>query len=89
MFYYLKVFSFDDDRPVVGPYQTASDCYKAMEEDAKRTYRKTELAHVGDRLYLDENQPAGTIRIVETFLNDIDDEILWVMFQMWNNNVDG
>lgn len=82
MFYYLKVFSFDHDRPVTGPFPTGSDCFRSMEADAERTYRQATFSRIGDQRFLDKDESMGTIRFTETFKNDDPDKILWAMFYL-------
>lgn len=82
MFYYLKIFTYDADRPVVGPFQNASSCFEAMQKESDAIYEQARRAGVGYRCSIDSDPSLGMVTVIDDVAGSIPDKTLLVMFQM-------
>ena len=66
MWYYMTKYSFDSDKPIMGPFKTEEEAWKAMEKVAIHEYDIDINENEWDsELYIDSE--AGEITIVTYF----------------------
>lgn len=82
MFYYLKIFSYDVERPVVGPFKSASACFDAMQEEGDAIYEQARHAGVGYLCSIDSDPGLGMITVTDDVAGSIPDKTILAMFQM-------
>lgn len=82
MFYYLKIYSYDADRPVVGPFKDASACFDAMQEEGDAIYEQVRRAGVGYLCSIDSDPVLGMVTVTDDVAGSIPDKTMLAMFQM-------
>ena len=66
MWYYMTKYSFDSDKPIIGPFKTEEEAYTAMEIAAQKEYDIDSNENEWETaLYIDSE--AGEITIVNYF----------------------
>lgn len=83
VYYYMTQYSFDADIPVVGPYKTDDECWKAMQKDAEKEYRIDTEENEWDTQPLDMNQDEGVITLNNIFRDRVD-TTTWTLIQVPN-----
>lgn len=76
MYYYVTTYSFDNDRPVQGPFGDFDACWDAMLKDAKNEYR-IDVEEDGFTAELREDHDAGVINLVRLVDDTDDDTTTW------------
>lgn len=85
MFYYLTIYSFDNERPVNGPFKSENECWEDMERNAESAYQ-ADISKMQCKCSLDCIQSAGTIVLTNHIENDIPDTTTWYTFEIPTEN---
>ena len=81
MYYYVTTYSFDNDRPVQGPFGDFDACWDAMLKDAKNEYR-IDVEEDGFTAELREDHDTGVINLVRLVDDTDDDTTTWSAIEL-------
>lgn len=80
MFYCLITYSFDSERPILGPFFDEQSCWKAMQENAREEHRIDTEENEYETEYKEDFQ-SGEITLTDIF-PDRNDTTSWLMFEI-------
>lgn len=81
MYYCVTTYSFDNDRPVQGPFDNFDACWDAMLKDAKNELR-IDVEENGFTSELREDYDAGVINLVRLVDDTDDDTTTWSAIEL-------
>lgn len=80
MWYYLIRYSFDSEKPVIGPFNTYEDAWEAALANAKKEFDIDQNENEWD-CDMSEHEDYGEITLVNHF-TDGDDTTEWIIFEL-------